>query len=257
MTTPSGRTALVTGGSRGIGGAIARRLAADGAIVFVHYGHRDTEAKETVAAIERAGGHAAAIKAELGTGPDDGVALLWDQFDAACAALDRPAELDILVNNAGMTLPGRLGEATLADYDRMMALNTRAPFFVTQQGLHRLRDGGRVVNLSSAVTRLALPDAIAYAMTKAAVEVFTVVLAKELGPRRITVNAVAPGWTDTEPNAPVLHGDPETAAGIAAQTALGRFGQPSDVAAVVAFLAGPDGGWVTGQVLDASGGIRL
>ncbi|MGB3437638.1 MAG: SDR family oxidoreductase [Actinophytocola sp.] len=257
MTTLAGRTALVTGGSRGIGGAIATRLAADGATVYVHYGSRDAAAKETVAAIEANGGRAVAIKAELGADPGDGVALLWERFDAACAERGEPAELDILVNNVGVTLPGRIGEATVADFDRMMALNTRTPFFVTQQGLRRLRDGGRVVTLSSAVTRLALPDAIAYAMSKAALDVFTVVLAKELGTRGITVNAVSPGWTDTEPNAPVLRDDPGAAAAIAAQAALGRFGQPADVASVVAFLAGPDGAWVTGQVLDASGGMRL
>lgn len=257
MTRLAGRTALVTGAGRGIGAAVARELGARGATVVVHYAHRSDAAARVVADVERAGGRAFAIRAVLGEGPDDGVPGLWAEFDRGCAAAGVDAGLDILVNNVGTTLPGRFGDATRADFDRMVALNLRTPFFLTQQASGRLRDGGRVVNLSSAITRLALPDAIAYAATKGAVEVFTRVLAKELGPRGITVNAVAPGWTDTEPNAPVLRDDPDAAAAIAAQAALGRFGQPEDIASVVAFLAGDDGRWVTGQVVDASGGMRL
>ncbi len=242
----AGKTALVTGGSRGIGRGIAERLGRDGARVAVHYGTNETAAKETVTAIEAAGGSAFAIGAELGV-PGDAEAL-WAEFD-------RYAEgLDILVNNAGIGLYARVGEVREADYDRAFAVNAKAPFFIVQQGLDRLRDGGRIINISSGVTRIAFPITVAYSMTKGAVNVMTHTLAQELGPRGITVNAVAPGIIETE----MMDGAPEeTRAEMAGYSTFDRIGRPADVADIVAFVASDDARWITGQYIDATGGSAL
>ncbi|MEV0318656.1 SDR family oxidoreductase [Streptomyces sp. NPDC050658] len=246
MGTLAGKTALVTGGSRGIGRGIAERLGRDGARVAVHYGSNETAAKETVAAIEEAGGSAFALRAELGV-PGDAEAL-WSEFD-------RHADgLDILVNNAGIGLYGHVGEVGEEDLDRVFAINAKAPFFIIQKGLDRLRDGGRIINISSGVTRIAFPITVGYSMTKGALNVLTHTLAQELGPRGITVNAVAPGIIETE----MMTGIPETQqAEMASYSTFGRIGQPADVADVVAFVASDDARWVTGQYIDATGGSAL
>lgn len=243
----TGRTALVTGASRGIGRGIAERLGRDGARVAVHYGRNEAAAKETVAAIEEAGGSAFTIGVELGR-PGDAEAL-WEEFD-------RHADgLDILVNNAGIGTSAPFGEIDEEEYDRVFAVNVKAPHFITQQGASRLRDGGRVVNISSGLARNAvMPEKMAYAMTKAALDVFTRDLSKVLGPRGITVNTVAPGIVDTDVNADWLRAGDEAWAGAAAISALGRVGTPGDVADVVAFLASEAGRWVTGSWVDATGG---
>jgi NAD(P)-dependent dehydrogenase (short-subunit alcohol dehydrogenase family) len=253
MGTLSGRTALVTGGSRGIGRSISRRLARDGARVAVHYGSDAVAAKETVAGIEAAGGRAFALQARLGV-PGDASAL-WAAFDGGAERSGWEPGLDILVNNAGITVPKPIGEVTEEDYDRVFAVNVRAPFFVVQQGLTRLRDGGRIINISSGATRIAFPRTIAYSMTKGALDTLTLTLAQALGPRGITVNTVAPGVTDTEIN-PTLR-DPRIRAELASFSVFDRIGDPSDIADVVAFVAGDDARWVTGQYLDATGGARL
>ncbi|MGP3969577.1 SDR family oxidoreductase [Streptomyces sp. 6N223] len=251
MSTLAGRTALVTGGSRGIGRAIAERLGREGARVGVHFGRSETAAKETVAAIEAAGGSAFAVRAELGV-PGDAEEL-WAAFD------EHADGVDILVNNAGIASrqPGIAG-TTPEEFDRLFAVNARAPFFVTKLALERLRDGGRIINLSTGLsTRGAMmPDLIAYTMTKSAIDAFTATLAQELGPRGITVNAVAPGAVDTDMNAHWLR-EEETQRSFAGSVPLRRVGQADDIAAVAAFLAGADGRWVTGQVVDASGGQFL
>lgn len=254
MASLKGKTALVTGSSRGIGRATAERLARDGALVGVHYAGNAEAAAAVVSTILDSGGRAFAVRSELGE--PDGVDTLWSEFDQACRQHGDDG-LDILVNNAGVAIPGGFDATTPADLDRMFAVNARAPFFLTQQGLHRLRDGGRVINISSAITRLALPDAIGYGLTKGALDVFSLILAKELGPRGITVNAVAPGFVDTDANADWLRGNAEAQASTAAMSALGRVGRPEDIADVVAFLASDSGRWITGQVIDVSGGTRL
>ncbi|MFD7337992.1 SDR family oxidoreductase [Streptomyces violascens] len=247
MGALDGKTALVTGGSRGIGRGIAERLGRDGARVAVHYGANETAAKETVAAIEAAGGSAFTVGQELGV-PGDAAAL-WEAFDLQADGLD------ILVNNAGVGNAVPFGEVSEETYDRFFAVNSKAPFFVTQHGLTRLRDGGRVVNISSGLSHAAvMPEHLTYAMTKGALDVFTRNLSKVLGPRGITVNAVAPGIIDTDINASWLRTSDEAWAGAAAMSALGRVGEPSDIADVVAFLASDDGRWITGQWLDATGG---
>ncbi|NUT90961.1 MAG: SDR family oxidoreductase [Saccharothrix sp.] len=234
------RTALVTGASRGIGRAIALRLAADGLRVVVHYARDEVAAKEVVAA---AGGGAFAVRASLP-----------DEVDALFADLP---ELDVVVNNAGIGLPKPIEDVTPDEFDEVFGVNVRAPFFVVQRALELMREGGRIVNISSGVTRIAFPEGIAYSMTKGALDTFTRTLAQHLGPRGITVNTVAPGVVDTDVNAGWLRGNPAAEAGVAARTALGRVGRPGDVADVVSFVASEDARWVTGAWIDATGGAHL
>jgi NAD(P)-dependent dehydrogenase (short-subunit alcohol dehydrogenase family) len=241
------KTALVTGAGRGIGRAIALRLARDGARVGVHYGASADAAEQTVREITAAGGDAFAIQAKLGT-PGDAEAV-WTAFDAHARGVD------ILVNNAGV-LGGRIPFAEVADatYDEVFAVNTKAPFFLVQHGLTRLRDGGRIVNISTRFTHGSrIPELTAYAMSKAAIDSLTATLAKELGPRGITVNAVGPGATNTDMNAARLVTE-EGRAAIAAHSPLNRVAQPDDIADIV---ASDDARWVTGQWIDASGGSML
>jgi NAD(P)-dependent dehydrogenase (short-subunit alcohol dehydrogenase family) len=250
-----GKTVLVTGGSRGLGRGMAERLAAAGAVVAVNYASNAEAAADTVRTIEAAGGQAFAIQAHLGRpGADDALA---ETLAAELKARTGSPELDILVNNIGGGLYGRIGDITPEVYDETFSNNVRAPFFLTQKLLPRMRDGGRIINISSAASRLAGVDFIVYSMSKAALDMFTKVLAKELGPaKRITVNAVLPGFNATETNAHLVDDD-EARRQIEASTALGRFGQPSDIASVVHFLASPAGGWLTGQIIEASGGFSL
>ncbi|MFF9756767.1 SDR family oxidoreductase [Streptomyces sp. NPDC014344] len=249
----AGKTALVTGGSRGIGRAISHRLAREGALVAVHYGHDRTAAERTVKEIQADGGRAFPVHAELGVPGDADT--LWAAFDEALAEQDAPAGLDILVNNAGITVPRPIAQVTEADYDRVFAVNTKAPFFIIQRGLDRLRDGGRIINISSVATRIAFPPIVSYTMTKAALDYLTLSLAQELGPRGITVNAVAPGYTETEIN-PTL-AVPEIRRRYSEASTFGRLGDPVDIADVVSFVASDDARWVTGQWIDASGGAHL
>ncbi|SEQ90524.1 NAD(P)-dependent dehydrogenase, short-chain alcohol dehydrogenase family [Streptomyces sp. yr375] len=249
----SGRTALVTGGSRGIGKAVSMRLAAEGALVGVHYGHDAVSAKETVEEIVAAGGQAFPVHAELGVPGDADT--LWAAFDEGLAGLGAAPGLDILVNNAGITLPVEISKVTEAQYDEVFAVNTKAPFFLIQRALGRMRDGGRIVNISSLATRVAFSWIVAYSMSKGAIDVLTRTLAKELGPRGITVNAVSPGVTETGIN-PTLK-QPEVRARYESASVFNRLGNPEDIADVVAFLASDDARWVTGQCVDASGGLLL
>jgi 3-oxoacyl-[acyl-carrier protein] reductase len=246
MTTLTGKTALVTGASRGIGRAIATRLAREGARVAVHYGGNHAAAKDTVSAIEAAGGQAFALQAELGA-PGDAEAL-WAAFDAHADGLD------ILVNNAGI-LGGQseIDSVRREGFERLFAVNTTAPFFITQLALPRLRDGGRIITVGTMLTRgPAMPRAIDYAMSKAPLDVLTSTLARQLGPRGITVNIVAPGVIDTDMHEGRLVG--EALAWLSSLSSLGRLGTPEDVAGTVAFLASDDSRYVTGHRLDVSGG---
>ncbi|WP_432119228.1 SDR family oxidoreductase [Streptomyces sp. bgisy032] len=247
MGVLTGRTALVTGASRGIGRGIAERLARDGARVAVHYGRNERAAKETVAAIEAAGGSAFALGVELGT-PGDAEAL-WELFD-------RQADgLDILVNNAGIGTSRPIRELEEREFDEVFAVNVKAPFFLLKHGMERLRDGGRVVNISSGLARTAvMPDNVAYAMTKGALDVLSRDLSKVLGPRGITVNSVAPGIIDTDNTAGLLRESPGGWEKAAAISALGGVGEPAEVADVVAFLVSDAGRWVTGSWVDVTGG---
>ncbi len=240
-----GKVALVTGASRGIGRAIAERLGRDGASVIVNYSGNLEAASETVAAVEKAGGKAIAVRADVGQVAD--VARLFDE------TIGHFGRLDILVNNAGSMFNKPLADVTEEEYDRIFAVNVKGAFFACQQAARRMADGGRIVNLSSSTTALMLPTYSAYVATKGAVEQFSRVLAKELGPRGITVNVVSPGPTDTD-----LFGQGKTEQDkqrFAQMAALGRLGRPEDIADVVAFLASDESRWITGQNLRANGGL--
>jgi 3-oxoacyl-[acyl-carrier protein] reductase len=250
MTLLKDKTALVTGASRGIGRAIAQRLAADGATVAVHYGRNDAAAADVVSEIERASGQAFPVRAELGVDGD---------VDTLFAALEKGLDgrpLDILVNNAAITTEeATIDEATPEQFEREFAINVRAPFFIIQRALPLLRDGGRIINVSSGVTWFAQPQ-IVYSMTKGALNVLGRSLANTLGARGITVNTVSPGITDTDMNA-WLHESGDAASKVADIVALGRVGEPVEIADAVAFFASEDSRWVTGQNVDVNGGLWL
>jgi 3-oxoacyl-[acyl-carrier protein] reductase len=252
MSDLSGKAALVTGASRGIGRAIAERLAGGGALVAVHYGTREAEARAVVESIEAGGGNAFAIGTEFGVNRVGAeVETLFRELEATLG----DASLDILVNNAGI-LDGTPIEALTPDaFERIFEINVEAPFFVVQRALPRLREGGRIINISSAVTRIASPF-LHYAMSKGAINALSTTLAQQLGPRGITVNSVAPGTMDTDMGA-WLDSTPGLRAQVSSTIALGRIGQAADIADVVAFLASDDARWITGQSIEASGGQWL
>jgi 3-oxoacyl-[acyl-carrier protein] reductase len=237
--------AVVTGGSRGIGRETAERLAADGYAVVVNYAGNEAEADKTVAAIAEAGGEAIAVRADVADETE--VAALFDATESAFGGVD------VVVHAAGVMVLAPLVDLDLDALDRMHRTNIRGTFVVDQQAARRLRAGGALINFSSSVLALAIPGYSAYAATKGAVEAMTLIVAREMRGRDVTVNAVAPGPTAT---ALFLDGkDEETIARMAAQPPLERLGTPRDIADVVSFLAGPAGRWVNGQVLRANGGI--
>jgi 3-oxoacyl-[acyl-carrier protein] reductase len=239
------KVAMVTGASRGIGAAIAERLARDGFTVVINYAGSSGPAEELARRIEKAGGKALTSQADVSD--PRAVARM---FDAAVAAL---GGVDVLVNNAGIMHLASIAESDDALFDSHIATNLKGTFNTLREAARRLRDGGRIINLSSSVVGLYQPTYAVYAATKAGVEAMTHVLSKELRGRSITVNAVAPGPTAT---ALFLHGKPQSVIDHLTKLApLERLGQPQDIANTVSFLAGPDGAWINGQVLRANGGI--
>ena len=247
------KIALVTGASRGIGRAIAEALAKDGATVAVHYGNSKAAADEVVAGIVAGGGTAFAVGADLGQKGAAGK--LFAAFDAELKQRTGSTKFDILVNNAGIAPFVGFAETTEAQFDDIYAVNVKAPFLLSQLASGRLNDGGRIINLSSVVVRTPGQMAFAYSMLKGPIDTFTRALAAELGPRNITVNAIAPGVIDTDMGAFVR--DPATADNVKSKQALKRIGVATDIAGVAAFLAGPTSGWVTGQTIDTSGGTLV
>lgn len=242
---PTARTAIVTGASRGIGAAIAARLAADGFNVVVNYTGRADEAEAQVAAIREAGGIASSVRADVSD-----AAAVRALFDAAEATY---GGVDVLVNNAGIMALAPLADADDGLFDRHVAVNLKGVFNGMREAARRLRTGGRIISLSSSVVGLYQPTYGIYAATKAGVEAMTHVLANEMRGRAISVNAVAPGPTGTDL---FLTGKPpEVIAQLRTRAPLERLGTPADIAGVISFLAGPDGAWVNGQVLRANGGI--
>jgi 3-oxoacyl-[acyl-carrier protein] reductase len=245
MTNQSNKIAIVTGASRGIGAAIAERLAKDGFTVVINYAGSQAEAEALAARIEAAGGRTLSAKADV-SDPD----AVRRMFDAAETAF---GGVDVLVNNAGIMQLSSIADADDASFDRMIAVNLKGTFNGLREAARRLRNGGRIVNFSTSIVGLKLENYGVYAATKAAVETMTAILSKELRGRNITVNAVAPGPTATDL---FLTGkSPELIERMSRMAPLERLGQPADIAGTVAFLAGPDGGWINGQVLRANGGI--
>ncbi len=243
----SSRVAIVTGSSRGIGAAIAKRLAADGFAVIVNYAGRAADADKVVQEIQAAGGRAAAIQADVSVPAD--VTALFDKAEALFGGVD------VLVNNAGVMQPGLVSLVDTDDtlFDRLLAINLKGTFDTLRLASKRLRQGGHIVNFSSSVVGLTLAGYSVYAATKSAVETLTNIFAKELRGRNISVNAVAPGPTATDL---FLKGKTdEQIAHLSKMAPLERLGQPEDIARVVSFLAGPDGAWVNGQTLRANGGM--
>ncbi|RED55685.1 SDR family oxidoreductase [Cohnella lupini] len=254
MSGLQGKVALVTGASRGIGRGIALRLAQDGAIVAVHYANNKEAAEEVVREIQSNGGIAFAIGADLRD--SDGVDAMFAEFDAAMKVLIGINPLDILVNNAGVGQALSIEETTEQSLNEVMSIHVNAPILIVQQALSRLRNNGRIINISSSATRIAMPSLLGYSVSKGAVNTLTHVLAQHLGDRKITVNAILPGIIDTDMNVATLQSQEgrEFAAGL---SAFGRWGQPDDVADIASFLSSSDSRWVTGQLIDASGGSRL
>jgi 3-oxoacyl-[acyl-carrier protein] reductase len=245
MNDQTQKTAIVTGGSRGIGKAIALRLAADGFAVAINYSSNAGKAEETVKAIEAAGGKAIAIQGDVGN-PQDVSAL----FEGAKQAFGR---IDVVVNSAGVMSMAPISENSLADFDRMIATNLRGAFLVLGQAAAHVESGGRIIALTTSVIAKSFPSYGPYIASKAGVEGLVHVLANELRGRQITVNAVAPGPVGTE-----LFFEGKSAEQIKHITSLApleRLGTPEDIAGAVAFLAGPDGGWINSQVLRANGGF--
>jgi 3-oxoacyl-[acyl-carrier protein] reductase len=244
MTTTN-KVSIVTGASGGIGGAIAERLARDGFTVIVNYAGNAALAEALVAKIETRGGRAVAAQADIADAA--AVARLFDTAEAAFGGVD------VLVNNAGVMQLATLAESEDAAFDRQIAINLRGSFNTMREASRRLRNGGRIINISSSVTTLLQPTYGIYAATKAAVEAMTCVLTKELRGRNMTVNAIAPGPTATKL---FLDGKPQAVIDhLTKLSPLERLGQPDDIAAAVAFLAGPDGAWINGQTLRVNGGI--
>jgi 3-oxoacyl-[acyl-carrier protein] reductase len=240
-----GKIALITGGSRGIGAAIAKRLAADGANVAITYTKGADAAASVVKEIERAGGKAIAIQADA------------TDVDAGKAAVEKTVatfgRLDILVNNAGTAIPKTFEETTLEEIDRVLDINIRGVFLATQAALKHMKSGGRIISIGSSVgERVLVPGLVAYSATKGAVKIFTQALSREVANRNITVNNVQPGPIDTELNPAAS----EWAVPQKAATALDRYGHVDEVAALVAFVAGPESSYITGANLTVDGGMN-
>ena len=245
MSEQNGKVAIVTGASRGIGSAVAERLARDGFSVIVNYSGSVEAADALVRKIGESGGRALAVKADVSD-----ARAVREMFETTVSKF---GGVDVLVNNAGVMTLSNIADTDDAAFDKQIAINLKGTFNALREGAKRLRSGGRIINFSSSVVGLLQPTYAVYAGTKAAVEAMTSVLAKELRGRNITVNAVAPGPTATDL---FLKGKPQAVVDHLAKLApLERLGEPDDIARAVSFLAGPDGAWINGQVLRANGGI--
>ncbi|WP_416064478.1 SDR family oxidoreductase [Rhizobium sp. ZK1] len=247
MSANQNKVALVTGASRGIGASIAERLAKDGFTVVINYAGNAALAEELAQKIEKAGGKALTAQADVADADAEAVRRMFDAAEAAFGGVD------VLVNNAGIMLLSRLADVDDATFDRQISVNLKGTFNTLREAAKRLHDGGRVINVSSSIVGLKPETYSVYAATKAAVETMSAIMSKEMRGRQITVNTVAPGPTGTDL---FLNGkSDELIDRLAKANPLERLGTPEDIAGVVAFLAGPDGAWINGQVLRANGGM--
>lgn len=249
------RIAIITGGSRGLGRSMVLQLARRGVGVILTYKSGGAEAEAIVAEIAALGGKAAALALDVAnSGSFDAFAEEVGRTLGAVWSRDR---FDFLVNNAGIGLHAAFAETTEAQFDEMMAIHLKAPYFLTQKLLPLIADGGRIVNISTGTTRIILPGYSAYATMKGGIEVLTRYMAKELGPRRIAVNVVAPGAVETDFRGGAVRDNPQMNAVIASQTALGRVGLPDDIGAMVASLLSPENAWINAQRIEVSGGQSI
>jgi NAD(P)-dependent dehydrogenase (short-subunit alcohol dehydrogenase family) len=249
------KIALITGGSRGLGRNAALKLAARGVDIILTYRSRADEAAAVVAQIEALGRRAVALS--LAVDEAAGFPAFAEAVRQALAGTWRRERFDFLVNNAGMGINAAFAETTEAQFDLLMNTHLKGPFFLTQALLPLLNDGGRILNVSTGLARFALPGYAAYASMKGGIEVLTRYLAKELGPRGIAVNVLAPGAIETDFGGGAVRDNAQLNAFIAAQTALGRVGQPDDIGHTVAALLSEETGWITAQRIEASGGMFL
>ena len=244
----TGKVAVVTGASKGIGAAIAKALAAEGASVVVNYASSQAGADTVVAAITQAGGKAVAVRGD--------VSKAADAQGIVDAAIETYGRLDVLVNNSGVYDFATVDQITEEHFDKHFNVNVRGLLLITQAASKHLGEGASIVNVGSVVSRITPPGSVVYTATKGAVDAITGVLARELGPRKIRVNSVNPGMVETEGTKDGGIIASEMATAVVAQTPLGRLGQPEDIARVAVFLASDDAGWITGETLVASGGLR-
>lgn len=243
MKSLSGKVAIVTGASNGIGRAIAERLADEGAIVVVNYSKSSEKAQQVVTGIQAKGGKALAVQADMSQ--------VMDARRLVIDTIKQFNRLDILVNNAGKFMPKPLEDTTEADFDGVIALNAKGPYFAMQEAARVLKDGGRIVNISTGGTHLHFPGATAYLGSKAALEQYTKGLAQELAAKGVTVNTVSPGFTETG-----MMTDEYRQIGMQL-TPMKRLGVPKDIADVVAFIVSEEARWLTGQTIQAGGGIVM
>ncbi|MXN91241.1 SDR family oxidoreductase [Flavobacterium sp. Sd200] len=249
------KIALITGGSRGLGKNMAIAIAKKGLDVILTYNSKKEDADAVVAEIESLGQKAAAL--QLSVDNTDGFDAFFEQLSATLSQTFGTDKIDYLVNNAGVGIHAAFADTTIKDFDALVNIHFKAPFFITQKALPVLANGGGIINISSGLARFATPGYAAYASMKGGMEVLTRYQAKELGARGINVNIVAPGAIETDFGGGVVRDNAQLNAGIASQTALGRVGLPDDIGGVVAFLCTDDAKWITAQRIEVSGGMFI
>lgn len=254
-STPANRIALITGGSRGLGRNAALHLARSGVDIVLTYHSSQAEAGKVVEEIKKLGRRAVAL--QLDTGNVSSFPKFRDELKAALASNWQQEQFDYLLNNAGVGRYAPIAETSEAQFDELMNVHFKGVFFLTQTLLPLIRDGGRILNISSGLSRFAMPGYGAYASMKGAIEVFTRYLAKELGPRQITANVLAPGAIETDFGGGRVRDDAALNQHVASITALGRVGQPDDIGGAIAAILAPGSGWINAQRIEASGGMLL
>ena len=252
---PTNKIALITGGSRGLGKNMALRLAEKGHDVIITYNSNKDAANEVVAGIEASGVKASALQLDVGNFKS--LPVFLKEVSTLLQSKWSRDKFDFLINNAGIGATIPFAQVTEDDFDTFMNIHFKSVYFLTQQSLPIMNDGGRIINISTGTTRFCAPGYSVYASMKGAIEVFTRYLAKETGSRGITANVLAPGPIETDFNNAGFRNSPERKAMMASLTALGRIGQAEDIGGIVAFLCSEDSGWISGQRIEASGGINL